>query len=401
MYEKFYQLKERPFTIVPNPGYLYMSGKHKLALSHLRYGLMEGTGFVVLTGGIGTGKTTLLRFMLERIGKAVDVALVFNTNVSGEELLRLVVREFEAGEPGPDKAANLAMLNDHLIGLYGRGRHAVLIVDEAQNLSRDALEEVRLLSNLQGASRPLLQIVLAGQPELRRKLADPSLTQLAQRITSTFHLPSLDLEETKHYIRYRLAQAGGNPLLFEQGAVDAVHDASAGVPRVINILCDAALVHGFADALPVIDAAVVGSVIEEMAPMLTPASVAGAAPEPSAGAVAPPDMAGRLNALEGRLGALEEKLAAMATDMQIASFEIAALKDRLSTTNMPTPHPGGPAPSPEPEPDQSEPQPAPEPAQPQPKQPLPTQPEPAQQEPAQPERPRPGLLARLGRALWG
>jgi len=348
MYEKFYGLRERPFTIVPNPGYLYMSEKHKLALSHLKYGLMEGTGFVVLTGGIGTGKTTLIRYMLDRVGKAVDIALVFNTNVTGEELLRLVVREFEAGEPGADKAANLAMLNEHLIGLYGRGRHAIVIVDEAQNLSREALEEVRLLSNLQGSSRPLLQIVLVGQPELRRKLADPSLTQLAQRITSTFHLPSLDLDEAKNYIRFRLAQAGGNPMLFDQDAVAAVHAASSGVPRVINILCDAALVHGYADALPVIDAAVVHSVVTEMAPLLKPGSVEGGAPEPSAGMAPAPDLAGRLNVLEGRLGALEEKFAALATDMQLMTFQVAAMKDRLASA------PGVPGPA-----MQSEPAPAP------------------------------------------
>lgn len=331
MYEKFFGLRERPFTIVPNPGYLYMSEKHKLALSHLKYGLMEGTGFVVLTGGIGTGKTTLIRYMLDRVGKAVDIALVFNTNVTGEELLRLVIREFEAGEPGADKAANLAMLNEHLIGLYSRGRHAIVIVDEAQNLSREALEEIRLLSNLQGSSRPLLQIVLVGQPELRRKLADPSLTQLAQRITSTFHLPSLDLDEARHYIRFRLAQAGGNPMLFDQDAVAAVHAASNGVPRVINILCDAALVHGYADGLPVIDQAVVGSVIAEMAPMLKPGSFT---PEPSAGMSPTPDLAGRLHALEGRLGALEEKFAALVTDMQLMTFQVAAMKDRLASSSI-------------------------------------------------------------------
>ncbi|MBU4524195.1 MAG: AAA family ATPase [Desulfomicrobium sp.] len=329
MYENFYGLRERPFTIVPNPGYLYMSEKHKLAFAHLKYGLGEGTGFVVLTGGIGTGKTTLIRYLLGRIEKAVDVALVFNTNVTGDELLRLIIREFEAGEPGSDKAANLAMLNEYLIERFSQGRHAIIIVDEAQNLSRDALEEVRLLSNLQGNSRPLLQVVLVGQPELRRKLADPTLTQLAQRITSTFHLSSLELDEAKAYICFRLAQAGGNPLLFTPEAMEAIHTFSAGVPRLINILCDAALVHGFADELPVIGPEVVQDVARQMSPMLhSNGTKTSADTEPSAGMEVTPDLDERLSALERRLTVMEERFAAWGTDAQLLTMELAALKER-------------------------------------------------------------------------
>lgn len=326
MYENFYGLRERPFTIVPNPAYLYMSEKHKQAFAHLKYGLIEGTGFVVLTGGIGTGKTTLVRYLLGRIKKAVDVALIFNTNVSSADLLRLVIREFEAGEPGEDKAANLAMLNDTLIARFSQGRHAILIVDEAQNLSREALEEVRLLSNLQSNSRPLLQVVLVGQPELRRKLADPTLAQLAQRITSTFHLPSLELEETRAYICFRLAQAGGNPLLFTTEAMAAVHQASGGVPRLINIICDAALVHGFADELPVLDRDVVDAAIQGMGPMLNPADAetVGAV----AGVEGTPDVEPRLVAMERRLTVLEERLEASRNDVRILTMELASLKDQ-------------------------------------------------------------------------
>jgi general secretion pathway protein A len=333
MYENFYNLRERPFTIVPNPAYLYMSEKHKLAFGHLKYGLGEGTGFVVLTGGIGTGKTTLIRYLLGRIEKAVDVALVFNTNVTGDELLRLIIREFEAGEPGDDKAANLAMLNEFLIERFSQGRHAIVIVDEAQNLSRDALEEVRLLSNLQGSSRPLLQVVLVGQPELRRKLADPTLTQLAQRITSTFHLPSLELEEARAYICFRLAQAGGNPLLFTPEAMEAIHNVSAGVPRLINIICDAALVHGFADELALIGREVVEDVARDMAPMLHSNGVQALADiQPSAGMTVTPDLEERLAAMERRLTVMEERFAAWGTDVQLMALELADLRKPAGNT---------------------------------------------------------------------
>lgn len=379
MYEKHFHFKERPFTIVPNPGCLYMSAKHKLAFAHLQYGLMEGTGIVVLTGGIGTGKTTLLRFLLGKIQRAMDVAVVFNTNVTGEELLRLIIREFEAGEPGPDKAANLAMLNDFLIERFRQGRQAIVIIDEAQNLSREALEEVRLLSNLQGSRRPLLQLVLAGQPELRRKLADPALTQLAQRITSTFHLAPLDAEETRQYVRFRLTQAGGSPDLFTDAAVEAVHRASGGVPRVINILCNNALVHAFADALPAVTAEVVAGVVEETGAMFHPAEgQPDEAPEP---APAPSlELAVRVGTLEDRVRTVEEKLAARNTEIQILQFEIAALKDRLAA-RQPGPALTAVQPAPTVEP-------APSPA-PQIRPPHAVQP------------PAPGVFTRLARALFG
>lgn len=330
MYEKFYSFTDRPFTIVPNPGCLYMSSRHKLAFAHLQYGLLEGTGFVVLTGGIGTGKTTLLRFLLGKIAQVMDVAVIFNTNVSGAELLRLIIREFEAGEPGGDKAANLALLNDFLIERFRQGRQTIVIIDEAQNLSREALEEVRLLSNLQGSTRPLLQVVLCGQPELRRKLADPALTQLAQRITSTFHLEPLNQEDTGHYIRFRLAKAGGSPGLFDDEAIQAVHRISGGVPRVINILCNSALVHGYADELPVIGRAVV----EEAAAVMA-STADGSAGEPSAGMELTPDQEERLAAMERRLTVLEERFAAWGADCQLLNLEVAALKEQLASVRNP------------------------------------------------------------------
>ena len=352
MYEKHFSLTDRPFTIVPNPGCLYMSAKHKLAFAHLQYGLMEGTGIVVLTGGIGTGKTTLLRFLLGRIERAMDVAVVFNTNVTGSELLRLIIREFEAGEPGPDKAANLAMLNDFLIERFRQGRQAIVIIDEAQNLSSQALEEVRLLSNLQGSKRPLLQLVLAGQPELRRKLADPALTQLAQRITSTFHLAPLDADETRQYVRFRLTKAGGNPELFSDEAVDAVHLASGGVPRVINILCNSALVHAFADELPAVTAEIVAGVVTEMGSMFQPPDPE-PCPEtlasPPAEAAPSPQTEARLTALDEKVRTLDEKLAAAHAEIRTLQSGMTALKDIL-IQQMAAAAPQEPKPEPAPQP---------------------------------------------------
>ena len=335
MYKNYYSFQDSPFTIVPNPGRLFMSSKHKLAFAHLQYGLMEGTGIVVLTGGIGTGKTTLLRFLLGKIDRVMDVAVIFNTNVSGAELLRLIIREFEAGEPGEDKAANLAMLNDYLIERFRLGMQAVVIIDEAQNLSHEALEEVRLLSNLQGSTQPLLQVILAGQPELRRKLADPVLTQLAQRITSTFHLAPLDLDEARQYIRFRLTRAGGDPDLFDDEAVQAIHLAAGGVPRVMNILCNSCLVHGFADELSVITADVVAGVISEMGSMFQPSD----SEEIESAPTRPAHDPDRLQAMEERLQTLEQKLAAANAETRVLQSELAALKETLAARITPQPEP--------------------------------------------------------------
>jgi putative secretion ATPase (PEP-CTERM system associated) len=246
MYESFYGLREKPFQIVPNPNYLYKSEKHQTALTYLEYGLSENVGFILLTGEVGSGKTTLIQYILSQLGENTVAAVIFNSNLSAGELLRMILTQFELA-PGDDKTENLNALNALLINIYASGRQALLIIDEAQNLTPDAIEEVRMLSNLQSESQTLLQIVMVGQPELKAKLEHPSMRQVAQRIAVRYHLTGLNREDTERYISYRLETAGGRPDLFTAAAVDLIFRLSKGIPRSINLACQAALVYGFAE----------------------------------------------------------------------------------------------------------------------------------------------------------
>jgi general secretion pathway protein A len=264
MYRDFYGFRQKPFNLVADPGFLYMSSKHRLALTYLEYGLTDGIGFVLLTGEIGTGKTTLIRQLLSQVEKDIEVAVVFNTNVTSEQLLELILQEFEIETRTRRKAVHLDTLNQFLIDKYSEGKRAVLIVDEAQNLSWSALEEIRMLSNLQTEQEPLLQIVLVGQPTLKRKIQDPSLTQLSQRISVSYHLNSLSFPETREYIAHRLKKAGAQKGgIFDLEAVKSIFQHSKGIPRAMNIICDAALVYGYADELKSIGKQVIEQVIKD------------------------------------------------------------------------------------------------------------------------------------------
>ncbi|UCF94526.1 MAG: AAA family ATPase, partial [Desulfobacterales bacterium] len=247
MYQKFYGLRDKPFQIVPNPTYLYKSLHHENALTYLEYGLSENVGFILLTGEIGSGKTTLIQYILNKLGGDTVAAVIFNTNVSADQLLGLILTEFELAFKEGDKAGTLDTLNQFLIQKYAEKKQVLLIIDEAQNLSAEALEEVRMLSNLQSEDQALLQIMLVGQPELIAKLRKPSLMQFTQRIAVSYHLASLTREETGNYIAFRLEKAGGRADLFSPEAVDLIHRLAGGIPRSINLLCQAALVYGFAD----------------------------------------------------------------------------------------------------------------------------------------------------------
>ncbi len=235
-----------------------------MALTYLEYGLREKLGFILLTGEVGIGKTTLLQSILRDIEDEMEVAEIFNTNVSSGELIKLILQEFEIEAAGTDKTENLSRLYSFLIDKYAQGKRCLLVIDEAQNLSRESMEEVRMLSNLSTDTDTLLQIILAGQPELKQTLNEPHLRQLVQRISVAYHLTALDSEETIGYIRHRLALAGDHEAkLFDQEALQAVHEHASGIPRMINILSDAALLYAFADDKDKVDREVVEQVVRE------------------------------------------------------------------------------------------------------------------------------------------
>jgi len=270
MYAPFFGLKQDPFSIAPDPRYLFMSERHREALAHLLYGLGGGGGFVLLSGEIGTGKTTVCRCFLEQIPEDCNVAYIFNPKLTVTELLKSVCDEFHVPvqHQGPGAATAkefIDPLNAFLLRTHAAGQNNVLIIDEAQNLSADVLEQLRLLTNLETNERKLLQIILIGQPELRNMLARPELEQLAQRVIARFHLDALSENETMQYIRHRLAVAGMTGALpFERRAVRHIHQLSRGVPRRINLLCGRALLGAYAHGRASVDRAIVRKAASEV-----------------------------------------------------------------------------------------------------------------------------------------
>jgi len=265
MYERFYRLRERPFALTPDPDYLYPSRVHKEALSYLRYGIESHAGFVVITGAIGSGKTTLLQTMLRGLDGRTTVARVMNTLLDPRELLEAAMIDLGLDPDGKSKPALLKTFGEFLVNERSGGRLVLLVIDEAQNLTLPALEEIRMLSNLETEKSKLLQIILIGQPDLRDKLDRPELEQLRQRITVSYHLEPLDAEETNHYINHRLARAAmGAPLEFPPSVTDRIHERSGGVPRLINVIADATLVFGYGEERSEIDAALIAEVIEDL-----------------------------------------------------------------------------------------------------------------------------------------
>jgi len=283
MYAQHFGLKHAPFSIAPDPRYLYMSERHREALAHLLYGVRGGEGgFVVLTGEIGAGKTTVCRCFLEQIPERCNVAYIFNPKLTVEELLRTICAEFHitAAHAGPGAATvkdHVDALNDYLLRAHAAGRNCVLIIDEAQNLSAEVLEQLRLLTNLETSERKLLQIVLIGQPELRALLARPEMQQLAQRVIARYHLDALGEAETAKYVGHRLSIAGLNgPLPFDRGAMRRIFHHSRGVPRRVNLLADRALLGAYASGSARVDAGVVDAAAKEV--FDTPHATAGERP---------------------------------------------------------------------------------------------------------------------------
>lgn len=283
MYAPFFGLKQAPFSIAPDPHYLFMSERHREALAHLLYGLDGGGGFVLLTGEIGAGKTTVCRCFLEQIPPNCNVAYIFNPKLTVPELLQAICDEFHVPVPAGARTVKdyVDPLNAFLLAQHAAGRNNVLIIDEAQNLSADVLEQLRLLTNLETSERKLLQVVLIGQPELRGMLARPELEQLAQRVIARFHLGALSEAETAQYIRHRLNVAGlTGALPFDRTALRLIHQLTRGVPRRINLLCDRALLGGYASGQAQVTPAIVRQAAAEVfdAAHAAPAARRGPAP---------------------------------------------------------------------------------------------------------------------------
>ena len=247
MYESFFGFKEKPFNITPDPKYLYLSGQHQEAIAHLLYGIQERGGFVVITGEIGTGKTTLCRYLVDQLDERTEGAIIFNPNLSEIELLKSINEDFGIISTGETKKELIDELNQFLLEQRLRGKNMVLIIDEAQNLQPAVLEQVRMLSNLETEKEKLIQIILIGQPQLKKLLARAELRQLDQRVTARYHLNPLSREETYEYIRHRLdVAANGNSVTFETVALKQVYRFSRGTPRLINVVCDRVLLGAFA-----------------------------------------------------------------------------------------------------------------------------------------------------------
>lgn len=259
MYVNYFGLKEPGFSITPDPQYLFLSGQHREALAHLLYGASESGGFVLLTGEVGTGKTTVCRAFLEQLPEHVDVALILNPALTSTELLQAVCDEFRLALPEGEHSAKYLIdrLNRYLLEAHAQGRRPVLMIDEAQSLGPQVLEQIRLLTNLETPKHKLLQIFLIGQPELRELLRQPGLRQIDQRITARYHLQPFSARDTLSYVRHRLAVAGTDRPLFALSAVRRIHRLTGGVPRLINILCDRALLGASVTRRPMVTRAIV------------------------------------------------------------------------------------------------------------------------------------------------
>jgi general secretion pathway protein A len=270
MYTAFYGFQEKPFALSPDPKYLFLSESHREVLGHLIYGIEQGEGFIATSGEVGTGKTTLCRTLLERLGADCEVAFLFNPHLSPLDLVRAINAEYGLPTSGTTLPELTAVLNEFLLRKNAEGRRALIIVDEAQTLSTETLEQIRLLSNLETSTSKLIQIVLLGQPELDQKLRTVELRQLRQRISVWWHLGPLSPAETREYVRHRLRIAGVSRPIFSDGALDAIHRIAGGVPRLVNVLCDRALLAGYGENVTEIDRRIVSEVAKEIGPCAAP-----------------------------------------------------------------------------------------------------------------------------------
>lgn len=263
MYESYYGFSEKPFSLLPDPRFLYLGSKHDTALNLLQYSLLNPSGFTVLSGDIGSGKTTLIRALLNRLEPDLTVGLITNTHPSFGALLNWVLMAFDLDHQQIDEVDRYRRFIDFLTEEYAQGRRTVLIVDEAQNMTPAMLEELRLLSNVNADDNQVLQLVLVGQPQLRTTMANPSLVQFTQRVAVSYHLRPLNQAETRTYVRHRLKIAGGVRDPFGTTAHAVIYHYSGGVPRLVNLLCDTALVYGYGARRKRLDAALVEELVRD------------------------------------------------------------------------------------------------------------------------------------------
>lgn len=264
LYNEHFGFRERPFSLSPDPDFLYWSPAHRQAFAVLEYGLVTRAPLTVVTGEVGTGKTTLVQALLRQIGGDVTLGLISNAQGNRGDLLRWVLNALDVPfDKWDDYVALFQHFQDFVLGEYAAGRHVVLIVDEAQNLGSETLEELRMLTNVNSGKDELLQIILVGQPELRDLIRQPALRQFAQRVTATYHLHPMDLETTVAYVRHRLIHVGGTGEEFSSEAISHIHDESDGIPRMVNKLCDLALVYAASSGQDHVDAATIGELIRD------------------------------------------------------------------------------------------------------------------------------------------
>lgn len=310
MYETFFGLSTKPFELVPNPRFLFLSQSHRKAMNYLRYGLQERAGFILLTGEVGSGKTTIIRDMVGNLGSEIRLAMVFNTRVTPEQLIAMINEEFGLSVQGKDKVSLLRELNDFLIREHARGGRPVVIIDEAQNLCAEALEEVRLLSNLEADSFKLMQIILVGQPELKAIIGRDSLRQLRQRISINCHIEPLSREESQEYVYHRLELAGNREAVnFYPGTFEILYNFSKGIPRLINVFCDFILLAAFVEETRDLSLELVEEVIGDVAWEQIQAAPAAAPAQPGEtlplGPQALEQLLTRLDRLEGKVSRID------------------------------------------------------------------------------------------------
>ncbi|MCP4128318.1 MAG: AAA family ATPase [Gammaproteobacteria bacterium] len=263
MYTEFFNFTERPFSLTPDPSFLYMGKGHRMALTMLNYGLRSEAGITVISGEVGAGKTTLIQHVLAGLGEDVTVGLISNTHNAFGELLEWVLMAFGLDYKNKTKTELYQLFSEFLIEQYAQNKRTVLIIDEAQNFGVETLEELRMLSNINSGKHTVLQLVLVGQPELLQTMRKQELRQLAQRVSVDYHIESLKLQDTIEYIRYRIEHAGGDPGIFYNAACAVIHYYSRGIPRLINTLCDFALVYAFAEEQHRVDVKLVLDVVRD------------------------------------------------------------------------------------------------------------------------------------------